>query len=298
MWFKIRLYDIIRASKLSNRGLDMKEMTPMKKLQGNFKIFRDLTENMFKEVTLNKSSPKSYRYGWDRKETKGVDNDFTMLFGLKNGVQYPSFAFVFDYLESSRPQTIVAQMKNDENNNTIVSSIPMTVEEFRAKINQFNKEIANDFGKCQLKDVIKFAEKFGQVFLNDTLDLNKQIESASKEVKEFIKLKEKEFDIDGLNKSVKESGKELDEALAQYTKELKKSPITKEIEELEKRMNELKGMLETKKVELTNKHNIKELTQKHDKAKKELKTNEEKLNQEFEEKKNQYMGSVRNNLRV
>jgi hypothetical protein len=125
-------------------------MTPMKKLTNNIETFKSLIGSDFKEVNLNKSSPKEFYTSWcgeiTHHEHVGVMNDFVKLFCIKfNKDSYYNMAFVFDYIDLPDSEHKISYSikikEKDYPKDYIIATEKMTVTEFKESLNLVNKKL-------------------------------------------------------------------------------------------------------------------------------------------------------------
>lgn len=125
-------------------------MTPMTKLKNNLDTFKSLAGSQFKEVNLNKSSPKEHYQSWcgdvTFHESVGVMNDFLKLFNIKfNKDNYYGIAFIFDYIDlpenEHKVQYSIKIKEKDYPKEYFITSEKMEVNEFKDKLNQVNKNL-------------------------------------------------------------------------------------------------------------------------------------------------------------
>lgn len=159
----------------------MTQITPMKQLKGNIEIFKNETKDLFNFLPLNRAEPKYNPL--HQKDSKGVDCDFILLMNPINKEKKNSFsgAFVFTYLDETKPATVKAQVKTGPENDSIISSVEMSLEEFRKSINAVNKAIkaSNSNGNIGMHELFKL--------LTSTFEIvNKPVENTnSKEMNEL-----------------------------------------------------------------------------------------------------------------
>lgn len=133
----------------------MTQVTPMRQLKGNIEIFKNETKELFNFFPLNRSEPKYNPL--HQKDSKGVDCDFILLINPINREKKNSFsgAFVFTYLDETKPATVKAQVKTGPENDSILSSVEMSIEDFKKGINAVNKAIkaTNANGKIGMHEL-------------------------------------------------------------------------------------------------------------------------------------------------
>lgn len=161
----------------------MTQITPMKQLKGNVENFKNETKELFNFLALNKVEPKYNPL--EQKYSKGVDSDFILLLNPKNRGLKNAFsgAFVFTYLDQSKPVTIQAQLKTSTENDSIIGSEELSVEEFKIRINNLNKELKNRNSNGK----IGFYELFNM--FKETFEVNNPV-IKKENIKELDELKQ------------------------------------------------------------------------------------------------------------
>lgn len=115
--------------------MNYKSLTPMKRLNGQFKDLNNLIGKLYDNITLNKAGSRRTGYGWDHSYTKGVQSDFISIFSPKNKREHESsFSFVFNYMESD---TYFAQIKTGKENDSIITSKELNFDMLRLSLNDF-----------------------------------------------------------------------------------------------------------------------------------------------------------------
>jgi hypothetical protein len=121
----------------SLRSTMTKELTPMKRYAHQLQEFRHYLPSGFKEVQLNKKAEKYAYAAGESYHDKGVENDFVMIF--KTPFNDISFAFAFSFQDLPLDkQHVFASIKKGKDNSSIQNSMPLTILEFKEKINTFN----------------------------------------------------------------------------------------------------------------------------------------------------------------
>lgn len=147
-------------------------MTPMTKIKNNLDTFKSLAGNQFKEVNLNKSSPKEYYESWCGEvtfhESLGVTNDFLKLFTIKfNKDSYYGIAFIFDYIDlpetEHKGQYSIKIKEKDYPKEYFLTSEKMSVNEFKDKLNQVNKQLK----EIENPSYIQVMDNLHSVFIPD-----------------------------------------------------------------------------------------------------------------------------------
>jgi hypothetical protein len=142
-------------------------MTPMTRLKNNLDTLTMLIEGSFKEVNLNKSSPKEFYTSWCGEVThnmhRGVESDFIKIFNPINKSSY-SMAFIFDYInlpeEDQRIQYTIKNGEPSKTNDYIISSEKMTVNEFKEKLNLVNVQLKENTSLNDSKIIEAIANQF------------------------------------------------------------------------------------------------------------------------------------------
>lgn len=277
-----------------------KPQTPMKRLQGNFKIFRELLAYKFNFVTLNSVKPKSYYYNYDRITSKGVESDHILIIKYKHGKlsNWKSYAFVFTYADADSAN-IVAQTKllgDNGGNETIESSVPMNFDAFRQNLNKINAQLREAEEKGQdVSDV--FDNLFTTIFLADPFELDVMVNEARQDLQKESENLFLEFVGEDVAESYNKADKALEKARSKHTKDLKASDEFKHVEELERQLVEARKLLDKKKKALTQSLNIQGLTLARDEAHKIFITKKTSMNWRLDKVKAKYPKMVTNRLK-
>jgi hypothetical protein len=142
-------------------------ITPMKRLQTNFRILKSLLID-FEYFTLNKSGSKSIPYPFEPKCrltgdnkhcTKGVKNDFLLIFNkIDDDI---SIGFVINYLEDYENPTFMINIKYGGSNESIKNSEEMNIATFREKLNYLNRKLkSNNENPIEVISLLFFDEKY------------------------------------------------------------------------------------------------------------------------------------------
>lgn len=276
-----------------------KDMTPMKRLSVGINNFRGNITPFFKEVSLNKSAPKYNPYAWKNDEntySKGVENDFIMIF--KNVGIEPSFAIAFNY--SNLPpeeHKVEITIKKGKENDSIVTSGQMSVEDFRVKLNEINKAFQE---KSYLKnrDETSILEKVSEIFLSETYDLKGEIKQATKDIKKLREAKRKEYDIENLENKVVETTNAFDSAEKKAKRSISNSAEKSLVDNLEKQLLEAKSKLVEKSAQVSTKYKLKDLLEEKQEAKTELVQANSQMNKEIDIQLNKLPSIVSRKLKV
>lgn len=261
-----------------------KVMTPMTRLNNGLTKLKNSLIPVFKEYTLNKSSPKSYyEGGWDSKRTKGVETDFiSIMQSSKGNIADVSFAFSFTFLNlPEKEHTVQVSVKRDETNESIITSPHMSVDEFKEKLNEFNREFKN----CEITStnpqhqIVKFVIKtFGVV----EPELSLSAKEGKKKFFDFVEEKTNELNIAPLREEVEKAEKKLSKAYKAVEKDIKETGLREKIAQLEEQLKQSYKELENKKEEFSKTHQVTELRYHEKEAKQNLNKMESKLLREIE----------------
>ena len=274
------------------------EITPMKRLSSGINEFRNHVKNFFKETDLNKSAPKYNPYAWrddSKNYSKGVSNDFIMIFNCK-GIE-PSFAISFTYIGLPlEKQRVSISIKKSKDNSTIVNSSELSIDEFKLKLNQINKDL-NDKNNVKNRDEISILEKVSEIFLSETYDLKKEIKTATKNINKLKEDKRKEYDIENLEANVVNTTNLYDSAEKKVKKLINACPEKAEILRLELLLNEAKNIFNIKSLKIEEKYNLKQLESDKIKAKKDLQKSSNEMNLEIDSEIEKLPGIVTKRLK-
>lgn len=276
------------------------EMTPMKRLSTGINQFRGQVSGYFKEINLNKSAPKYNPTAWRDSDTssysKGVENDFIMIFNCK-GID-PSFAISFTYigLEADK-QRVEVSIKKGKDNSSIVSSGELTIEEFRLKLNEINKAFQE---KSYLKnrDETSILEKVSEIFLSQTYDLKGEIKVATKNINKLREQKRKEYDIDTLESNVVTTTNAYDSAEKKAKRAINNSSEKSAVDHLEALLVEAKLNLKNKIEDIEKKYLLESLGQAKQEAKVQLVQSSQEMNNEVQTQIDQLPGIVGRRLKM
>lgn len=230
-------------------------LTPMKRLNTNFKTLKNLLVG-FDNFVLNKGKskyipypfePKDYLTGEYKSSTKGVKNDFTLIY--KEIDTDVSIGFVINYLEDFDNPIFLVTIKYGGSNNNIQSSNEMSFDVFREKLNFLNKKLK--------KGVDNQLDTISLVFFEEKYDLKKHKENAENEVIDLIGEKYKEFN--QLKTKLEEDLNILDDTKNKVESKISKLDEFKRVKELESLLIEANNKLKIKRHNIENKFNIPEL---------------------------------------
>lgn len=247
------------------------EITPMKRLSTGINDFRNNVKPFFREVNLNKSAPKYNAYAWrDDKNSysKGVENDFIMIFNPH--MIGPSFAISFTFLELPlEKQKVEITIKKGVDNNSIVTSGELSVEEFKTKLKEINKAF-QEKSYMKNRDETAIIEKVSEIFLSQKYDLRGEIKQATKDIAKLREQKRKEYDIENLETNVVATTNNYDSAEKKAKKAINSSNEKTEVDKLETLLIEAKKNLNNKINEVEVKYKLKDLKEEKNDAKTEL----------------------------
>lgn len=253
-------------------------MTPMKRLNFNIKTLKQNVENVFKDFTLNKSAPKLYfEWGGEQIETKGVQSDFVNVFkSLANNM---SFAISYSYIDLPvEEHKITVSLKTTDNNNDIQNSLPMSIEEFKAKINYLNKDLIENTNNVNTMYVL---QKVSSIFLNEDLNLFVGVQKVEQELKDYIQQKREDYSIEALEKSKKSIDTTLLNVKQVIKEELANSVEQKRINTIMKELERLTQAQKNKSRELEDQYQLHTWAGKSYENEKKLKENKILLEQDI-----------------
>lgn len=255
-------------------------MTPMKRLQTNFKELEKETKHILKAFTLNKSEPHwnpvGGSSGWGD-HTKGVKNDFVKVFTPLNRSNDITCSFVINYI-GLETETFIAQIKKGADNTDIKSTKILQYEDFRKKLNELVNTI-KEANKTKLITYPEFIKIFSNLYLSEDLDLNKQAKIAEKELMDFLQTPKEQ--LDEKRNTYLTSKSLVDKVEKEILENIKNSPEQLELDKLLEKVKEAKENIAKNKQDLENNRDLKKL-------KKDLKSNESeflKADKEFNDKK-------------
>lgn len=221
-----------------------KDITPMKRYTFQMQELNSQLKSFLSRKTLNKSEPKNYYSNHESLYTKGVQNDFIVIFSENlTGV---SFALAFNYIGLAvSEQTVKATVKISPYDGGIKSSEEMTLDEFKNKLTFFNKWLAeNNVKHCKSNDSsLLIIDKFSDIFTNKQLNIKKEVERNQKKLNEIILEKEKDLNILSLAQKLSASKEDLKKANSLILNNIENSPEFKELKKIEKRAAELIGIV-------------------------------------------------------
>ena len=245
------------------------KLTPMNILKAHFSNLEKNVENMINTKTLNikELSKGGPHYNPHGENSRGVKSDFIRIYQDKTKVvgkkrnktdydygyseynEYNSFAFVFNYLEVDEPYIIVT-LKN--NGKKYISSPSYCIEEMKALMRSFNKEI----NKQAIDTPNKLFALVHSIFIPDNgVDEEELVKNVVSEINNHF---------DDLNKEIKKQQKNHNStkimyinSVSQYENEVNESEEFKKVTELKKQLREAETELSKKESELKKKYCIK-----------------------------------------
>jgi len=275
---------------------DIKPITPMSRYKTGLDNFRYHVRSVADQVNLNKADAKSipYIYQQDNKSsTKGVQSDFIMIFCDKNNKSL-SFAFAFDYIgKTLESQTVEASIKYGDKENEIKYGIPMKMEEFKTTLNALNKTLNAE----KILDFDKVLSHFSKSFMEQEFSLKETLKNASKDVKQFLREKTKEYKIDELENMVQQARSIREKAMDNIKKAITTSDAYLEREKLFARIEKLNKILDNKEVMLNNQENLAEKKKAERDAESLLRKQNNKFEKDIDEKLDSYPKSVKSRLK-
>lgn len=228
-----------------------KDMTPMKRYSINMQELRSHLKPFFSELTLNKSKPKNYYAGGVSSDNAGVESDFILIFSDKT--KNVSFALSFTYIDLDvSQQTVQASVKSSKSNDDIESSESMTLDEFKVKINSFNKWLVENNVKHSktTRPPLDIIDKFADVFMDKKLDVKKEVEKKEKEIADFIIEKSKDLNVAHLTEKSMKANHSFDNVNTLIKTQIESSPEFKELQTIEKRAKELRKIIDKSETKL------------------------------------------------
>ena len=228
-----------------------KDMTPMKRYSTNMQELRRQLKPFFNELTLNKSEPKYHYARGESNYSAGVENDFILIFSEKT--KNVSFALSFTYIGLDvTQQTVQASVKNGKSNDDIVSSESMTLDEFKNKLNSFNKWLDENNAKHSkaTRPPLSIIDQFADTFIDKKLDIKKEVEKKEKEIADFIKEKAKDLNVPHLTEKSLKANHSFDNANTLIKNQIESSSEFKELQAIEKRAKELRKIIDKNQSQL------------------------------------------------
>lgn len=230
-----------------------KEITPMKRLSVGLNFFKNNIDLYFKEVNLNKSAPKYNPYpdqGIDS-TSKGVENDFITIFKSKYH-EHLSFAISYTYIDKPLEEQIVeVSIKQGKDNKKIRNSFPLSLEDFRLKLNKINAQFKDE--KITTEVIL---DKVSSIFLDKELDFQKEFSKNAKNLQSFIQAESEKLNINQLEDQKKSLENQYNAAKKQVAEEYAKLPETKLVEQLKAKLARAEKLQRAQYAKLNKKHNV------------------------------------------
>lgn len=236
----------------------MSDMTPMKRFTDQISKFEHLIGSEFKSKNFNKSSPKSnWSYG-EYYTSKGISNDFVSVFNTP--FENLSFALTFQYINLPKEeQHVFASIKTGANNDDIIYSKPLNLEEFKEIIKTINNELEEIrlFKKSNIAadDIV---QKFSTHFLDDVLNIKELLKTEKERYDNFLQDQKKYLELQKFEDIFRERTKKFQDMEKLIDTTIKHSDDYKELQKLKLRMNELNKNIEEATEVLIKKHKFHE----------------------------------------
>lgn len=231
-------------------------MTPMKRLQTNFKSLRNNLSHSFDTLTLNKAEPRyspfGGEFGWGG-TSKGVKNDFLLIFSMKKN--YGTIAFIVNYIDQENP-TFLVQMKLTESNESITSSLTMDYDTFRLKLNCFNQKVEKMHLKqnSPIDSPVHYFHMINHVFECSDINFEVDAKSGERECREALKQIDNHIEATENDHLALQEG--MDAALKRVENSVSRTKEQKLINEMEKEIIELKRTVELRRKSYEKDNNI------------------------------------------
>jgi hypothetical protein len=235
----------------------MKDLTPMKRYKTILDNFRSHVSLCADIYSLNKAESKSIPYPFvrgDKYETKGVENDFVLIFSSKE-TKGLSFALSFTYIgKEKEQQTVRGSVKfGDEHDQTRYGQ-DVSIEQFKLNLSNLNKQL----DALKIYEYNEIISTFSEVFLNTPFSLAADLDIASEDMNQLVNAKKVELALKDSEQTLKVASKSLQLAQATVLKEIMNSEAYQEREKIMARLEELDNMLTKKKTILEQEQEIKE----------------------------------------
>lgn len=235
----------------------MKYLTPMKRYKTALDTFRSYVSTCADIYSLNKAEPKSIPYPFtrdDKYETKGVQNDFVLIFSSKE-TKGLSFALSFTYIgKEKEQQTVRGSVRFGDQHDQTRYGQDLSIEQFKVNLSNLNQQL-DVLETCEYNDIIS---KFSEAFLNTPFSLAADLDIASKDMNQFVTAKKVELALTDSEQTLKAASQSLQLAQATVWKEIMNSEAYQEREKIMARLEELDNMLTKKKTLLEQEQEVKE----------------------------------------
>lgn len=237
-----------------------KELTPMKRYQDGLNTLRSYLSPAFTELTLNKVQSKTAWVHGEYHKTKGVENDFVLVF--KSPFPDISIGLVFNFLDLPKEQhTVQATIKKGKDNSNIQLSEPMDLATFKTTLNEFNTWAAGLRNQKKEIKPVAVLNKFSETFLKEVVDYQQELKTQAQKFQEFLAIKEEQFGIPKLVKDAKKAKTHLEEVEGFIKKEIETSDAYKEMVLLQEKLKKLEKTVTTTRSKLEKELNLKTLQQ-------------------------------------
>ena len=232
--------------------------TPMSKYKNSITDFKNIVKRSelgIKEFSLNKADSK--RIAWtfsrdDKTRTKGVVSDYIVILENTNGV---SLALAFKYIGvTESEQTVTGTIKNASFNGEIVGGKPLSIEKFREKIKQFNKENKD---KRNLS-FLQILNKFSEIFMEEKMNIKDEFKEKEKSISNFLIKARDDLNISELEKEKEKAEKAFKKTETIINKRIEELPEQEEILKLEERIKRLRSIILGKTIQIKKEEKINE----------------------------------------
>lgn len=232
--------------------------TPMSKYKNSIADFKNIVKRSelgIKEFSLNKADSK--RIPWtfsrdDKTRTKGVVSDYIVILENTNGV---SLALAFKYIGvPESEQTVTGTIKNASFNGEIVGGKPLSIEKFREKIKQFNKENKD---KRNLS-FLQILNQFSEIFMEEKMNIKDEFKEKEKSISNFLIKARDDLNISELEKEKEKAEKAFKKTETIINKRIEELPEQEEILKLEERIKRLRSIILGKTIQIKKEEKINE----------------------------------------
>ncbi len=232
--------------------------TPMSKYKNSITDFKNIVKRSelgIKEFSLNKADPKSIPWPFsrdDKTSTKGVVSDYIVILENTNGV---SLALAFKYIGvPESEQTVTGTIKNASFNGEIVGGKPLSIEKFREKIKQFNKEYKD---KRNL-NFLQILNQFSEIFMEEKMNIKDEFKEKEKSISNFLIKARDDLNISELEKEKEKADKAFKKTETIVNKRIEELPEQEEILKLEERIKRLRSIILEKTIQIKKEEKINE----------------------------------------
>lgn len=277
---------------------NIKTITPMSRLQNSLNNLKLMISPHFNEINLNKAKSHFNSTAWfgdTESSTKGVNQDFITIFKCKNSET--SFSIGFTYIDLPNEQhTINVGIKKTGYNSSIITSEEMTIDEFKMKLKNINKEIKSDDFQKNINE-IKILQEISKEFIDQNYDLSSELKKANQDQNLFHNQKKKEYNIDYFQEQVDISTQEYQKADKKVKSLINKSAEKTEVEHLEILYLAAKRKFENKKQEIEKLYDLENLNFNRYLSENELSQASKTMERDLEEQKKKYSPIVAKNIK-